>query len=145
MNGKKEGDIQSENTQNSILGSVLVVEDDIFIADLLEKKLLSFQLKIFRAMDVDSARLILESDKLDLILLDIMLPGVDGIAFLKEIKNSDKFRSIPVILLSNLGQKEEIERGIKAGAELYLVKANMTIGEITGIVLETIDKNKKHN
>ena len=91
-------------------------------------------------MDANSARLILTSEKIDVILLDIVLPGVNGIEFLKEIKANEKLKHIPVIILSNLGQKKEIEKGLKIGAEQYIIKAHSTPNEIISKVMEVINK-----
>ncbi len=122
---------------------VLLVEDDIFISDLLEKKLTQSQIKTFRAMDVGGARFMLANEKIDLILLDIILPGINGITFLKELKTDEKFKKIPVIVLSNLGQEEEIKKGLDAGAEAYMIKAHSTMEEIIKKVSEIIGKHKK--
>ena len=66
----------------------------------------------------------------DLILLDLILPGINGFEILANVKENPKTSSIPVIVLSNLGQKEEIEKGINLGAIDYLIKAHFTPGEI---------------
>lgn len=142
MNDTDKNKIDDKISGNPALGQVLVVEDDIFIADLLDKKLSRSGLKIFRAMDVPSARLILEQEKINAVLLDINLPGEDGITFLQEIKANPKFQHIPVIISSNLSKPEEVERGMKAGADQYIIKANTTAGEIASKVLEAINKHK---
>lgn len=134
---------ENETEKDRIYGRVLLIEDDIFISDLLEKKLSKSHIKTFRAMDADSARLVLAENKIDVILLDIVLPGINGIEFLKEIKANEKLKNIPVVVLSNLGQKEEIERGLGAGAEQYLIKAHSTPNEIVSKVMEVINNYKK--
>jgi len=132
--------VRDKIEKERISGQALLVEDDIFISDLLEKKLSQSHIKTFRTMDANSARLILTSEKIDVILLDIVLPGVNGIEFLKEIKANEKLKHIPVIILSNLGQKKEIEKGLKAGAEQYMIKAHSTPNEIISKVMEVINK-----
>ena len=72
----------------------------------------------------------IKSEKPDLILLDLILPGIDGFEVLSQTKKDPEVSSIPVIILSNLGQKEDIERGLKLGATDYLIKAHFTPGEI---------------
>lgn len=129
------------NNGNEIESTVLLVEDDAFLAELLEKKLSQCGFKLFRASSVDDAQIILEKEKLNAILLDIMLPGVDGTVFLKDIKSNPRFKNIPVVIISNLGQKEEIKKGIEAGADFYLIKANTTTEEIAS-VLKNVIKNK---
>jgi DNA-binding response OmpR family regulator len=109
--------------------AVLVVEDDIFIADLLCRKLHEV-FTVHQASDTSIAEKILAEHHVDVICLDIILPGKDGYTFLKELKAHEKYKTIPVIILSNLGQREEIERGIKSGAADYLIKANSSPEEI---------------
>jgi DNA-binding response OmpR family regulator len=65
-----------------------------------------------------------------LVLLDLILPGIDGFQVLAQIKNEPALAKIPVIILSNLGQKEDIEKGINLGASDYLIKAHFTPNEI---------------
>ena len=109
---------------------ILIVEDDTFMGSLLERKFQQKNFQIVRATSADEARKILESGPVSLILLDIILPGTDGITFLKELKLNPAFKSIPVIFTSNLGQQEEIDRGLAEGAVDYVVKAHTTPGEI---------------
>ncbi|MFH0929889.1 MAG: response regulator [Candidatus Moraniibacteriota bacterium] len=110
--------------------AILIVEDDTFMASLLERKLKQSNFQIFKAASVDEAREIIEKNPISLILLDIILPGMDGISFLKELKLSPEFKRIPVIITSNLGQQDEIDRGLAEGANDYIVKAHATPGEI---------------
>ncbi len=110
--------------------TILIVEDDTFMGGLLERKFQQSNFQVARAMNVDEARKIIESQQISLILLDIILPGTDGITFLKELKLNPQFKDIPVIITSNLGKEEEIEKGIAEGATDYIVKAHTTPGEI---------------
>lgn len=109
---------------------ILIVEDDAFMGNLLERKFKQENFEIFRAGSVDEAKKNLESQQIDLILLDIILHGTDGITYLKELKMNPVLKNIPVIITSNLGQQEEIDRGIADGATDYIVKAHATPGEI---------------
>lgn len=117
--------------------TILIVEDDTFMGSLLERKFQQKNFQIFRASNVDEARKIIESGQISLILLDVILPGTDGITFLTELKANPQFKDIPVIITSNLGTQEEVERGIAEGAIDYIVKAHSTPGEIVEKV-ETI-------
>jgi two-component system, OmpR family, phosphate regulon response regulator PhoB len=114
--------------------SILIVEDDTFMGSLLERKFQQEDFQIFRSGSVNEAREVLKKNLVNLILLDIILPGMDGITFLKEIKADAKLQNIPVIITSNLGQQDEIERGMSAGANDYVVKAHATPGEIVSKV-----------
>lgn len=66
----------------------------------------------------------------DLILLDILMPYVDGMEVLKKIKEQDRLKNIPVILLTNLSQKEEVTQGLGLGASDYLIKSHFTPSEV---------------
>lgn len=122
----------AEPTQTNIL----VVEDDMFIADLLVRKLHE-RYKVHHASDTSlAAKILEENDNIEIICLDIILPGEDGYTFLGKLKRNEATKDIPVLILSNLGQKEEIERGLAGGAAGYLIKANMSPDEI----LEHVDK-----
>jgi DNA-binding response OmpR family regulator len=110
--------------------AILIVEDDTFMGSLLERKFRQKDFTISRATNADEARKIIQSGLISLILLDIILPGTDGITFLKELKSNPESKNIPVIITSNLGQQEEVERGMAEGASDYIVKAHTTPGEI---------------
>ncbi|HLM83958.1 MAG TPA: response regulator [Candidatus Bathyarchaeia archaeon] len=120
--------------------AILIVEDDTFMGSLLERKFQQNNFQIFRAASVDEARKIVKENPISLILQDIILPGTDGITFLKELKASPDFKNIPVIITSNLGKEEEIERGLSEGASDYVVKANTTPGEIVEKVEKILGK-----
>ena len=106
------------------------------LVQLLERKLLQQQrYEVHKAFDVPQARVILAQYGADIVLLDIVLPGVDGFTFLNELKASPDWKEIPVIIMSNLGQQEEIKRGMENGAVDYIVKAHTNPQEI----IEKID------
>ncbi len=117
--------------------NVLVVEDDLFIADLLGRKLHT-KFTVHQAGETKSAEDILSKNPIDIICLDIMLPGEDGYSFLTRLKSNEERKHIPVLMLSNLGQQEEIEKGLSLGAADYLVKANMSPDEILERVEEVL-------
>lgn len=106
---------------------VLVVEDDKFLANAFRVKLgkEGYETKI--ALDGDEAIEQLATFTPDLIILDLLLPKKDGFEVLKEIKARDVWKSIPVLIASNLGQKEDIERGMNLGAIDYIVKSDLTM------------------
>ncbi len=109
---------------------VLIIEDDIFLVELLERKFESEHFKTYRASNVEQARAIITSEPIDIILLDIVLPGTDGFTFLREIKANEKWNKTPVIIISNLSQAEDMQKGIQEGASDYIVKAHATPGDI---------------
>jgi DNA-binding response OmpR family regulator len=109
---------------------ILIIEDDKFLRELIAKKLTEEGFVVEEAMDGEEGLRKSKEVKPNLVLLDLILPGIDGFEVLAKIKQDPETKSIPVIILSNLGQREDIERGIKLGAFDYLVKAHFTPGEI---------------
>lgn len=112
------------------MSKILLVEDDKFLRDLLSRKLQEEKLTVVPAIDGEEGVKKAEEEIPDLILLDLILPGINGFDVLKKIKENQKTSSIPVIVLSNLGQKEDVERALSLGAKDYLIKANFTLEEI---------------
>lgn len=109
---------------------ILIIEDDKFLRELISRKLEREGYSVSEAMDGEEGEKKIREEKPDLVLLDLILPGIDGFEVLSRIKQESSLESIPVIILSNLGQKEEIEKGLKLGAIDYLVKAHFTPAEI---------------
>jgi DNA-binding response OmpR family regulator len=109
---------------------ILIVEDDKFLRELIARKLISENYEIIEAIDGEEGLKKVKEQKPDLILLDLILPGIDGFEVLTKMKEDPTLSSIPVIILSNLGQREDVEKGLKLGAVDYLVKAHFTPNEI---------------
>lgn len=110
--------------------NILIVEDDKFLRELISQKLTKEQYNVSEATDGEEGIKKIKKEKPDLVLLDLILPGIDGFEVLAQMKEDQSVTKIPVIILSNLGQREDIERGLKLGAVDYLVKAHFTPGEI---------------
>lgn len=109
---------------------ILIIEDDKFLRELIAQKLLKDNYDIAEAVDGEAGMKSVKEEKPDLILLDLILPGIDGFEVLARVKADPMLSQIPVIILSNLGQKDDIERGLKMGAVDYLIKAHFTPAEI---------------
>lgn len=109
---------------------ILIVEDDKFLRELMSQKLNKEGYEVIEAVDGEEGVKKVKEELPDLILLDLILPGMDGFEVLGEIKKEESTNKIPVIILSNLGQREDIERGLNMGATDYLIKAHFTPGEI---------------
>ena len=109
---------------------ILIVEDDNFLRKLVLRKLSSEGYDVSEALDGEQGVKKAQTENPDLILLDLILPGIDGFEVLAQIKNNKETSLIPVIILSNLGQKEDIEKGFNLGAVDYLIKAHFTPNEI---------------
>ncbi|TSC56178.1 MAG: two-component system, OmpR family, alkaline phosphatase synthesis response regulator PhoP [Parcubacteria group bacterium Greene0714_21] len=112
------------------MAKILVIEDDKFLRELIVQKLLKEGYEIIEGVDGEEGLQRFNTGKPDLVLLDLILPGIDGFEVLKRAKENTETAGIPVIILSNLGQKEDLDRGVKLGAADYLIKAHFTPGEI---------------
>lgn len=111
---------------------VLVIEDDQFLRDLLTTKLQKENFQVTTAIDGPSGLERISQNIPEVILLDIILPGIDGFEVLKKVRANAtmSIASLPIILLSNLGQEADVEKGRALGANDYLIKSNFTIDEI---------------
>jgi DNA-binding response OmpR family regulator len=109
---------------------ILVVEDDKFLRELITQKLKREGHDVREAVDGEDGVRKIEEEKPDIILLDLILPGIDGFEVLAKIKENPERKDVPVIILSNLGQRDDVERGLKLGADDFLIKAHFTPGEI---------------
>ena len=117
---------------------ILIIEDDKFLRELISQKLLKEGYDIIEAMDGEKGIEEVKKEKPDLILLDLILPGIDGFEILAKIKADPKISKIPVIILSNLGQKTDIQKGLEMGAVDYLIKAHFTPAEIVEKIRQVI-------
>ena len=127
-------------TESFSTEQILLIEDDTFIAELIMEHLEKEGLGLDLARDAETAMKKIRENRPKLILLDLVLPGMDGYEFLKKLKADKEFASIPDIILSNLGQKSEVERGIKLGAEVFLVKASLDLDEIFQRIKQSLEK-----
>jgi len=110
--------------------TILLIEDDPFLIDIYTTKLKESGFKVEVATNGEEGIIKAQETKPNLIVLDIVLPQIDGWEILKEIKANPNLKKIPVVILSNLGQKSEVEKGIKLGAVKYLIKAHYTPSEV---------------
>lgn len=119
---------------------ILIIEDDESLVKLIEGSINRNEFSVSLALETDEGldKAILEQP--DVIVLDIMLPGKSGFECLKQLKSHAKTQDIPVIILSNLGQDEEVREGLGLGAVDYLVKADFTIDEVVTKIVKAIKK-----
>ncbi len=109
---------------------IMWVEDDKFLSDIISRKLASQKCTLIHAITGEEALARVENDMPDIIMLDLLLPGMNGFQILQKIKSNPKIKHVPVILLSNMGQQSDIEKGETLGAAKFLIKATVTLDEI---------------
>lgn len=109
---------------------ILIVEDDNLLSEMLAKKFIDEKALIGRASNGEEAISMFNINRYDLILLDLLLPKVNGFDVMESLNKSEISKNTPVIILSNLGQKADVERGTRLGARMFLVKAILSLDEI---------------
>ena len=109
---------------------ILIVEDDKYLANAHRVKLSKSGFEAMIAYDGEQAIQTLESFSPDLIVLDLIMPNKDGFAVLAELKQNPKWQHIPVIVTSNLSQKEDINRALELGAANYIIKSNSDLNDL---------------
>lgn len=119
---------------------ILIVEDDKSLVRIIERALDKEKFKIILALEAKEGLKKAIEEKPAVIVLDILLPGQSGFECLKSLKNNKATKNIPVIILSNLGQDEEIRKALKLGAIDYLVKADFSIYDVIDKIVEATKK-----
>ena len=109
---------------------ILLVEDEDFIRDLYFRQLSKEGFLIKTAPDGQTGLDFLKKETFDLLLLDIMLPGINGLQVLREFKTQNPTSPMITILLTNLGQEAVIKEGFELGAQAYLIKASYTPDQV---------------
>ena len=119
---------------------VLLVEDDPFLSNLLKVRLQKENVDVVLARDGDEALKKIEEDKPGLVLLDLILPKKSGFEILEKISTDPQLKDMPVIILSNLGQTSDIQRGKELGAIEYYIKAKISIDDLVGKIKTFLSK-----
>lgn len=121
---------------DAVKAKVLIVDDDMFLSGIYATKLELEGFGVVTARDGEEGVKAALKELPDLILLDVLMPKLDGFEALRQLKQQESTKNIPVIMLTNLGQKEDIEKGLQDGAVDYLIKAHF-------VPAEAVDKIKK--
>lgn len=124
--------------------TVLIIDDDAFLLDMYALK---FSQKNFVVETASGTLMALEKlrggYKPDILVVDLVMPAMDGFEFLETIRTEGLVRDALIIILSNLGQQEDIDRGLALGAAGYIIKASATPSEVVEKVLSTIETREK--
>lgn len=125
------------------MAKILVAEDDKLISGSLRDALKSGNYEVEAAFDGEEALKKIREQKPDLVLLDILMPKLDGISVLWELKASPETASVPVIVLTNVGDVETISKIVEAGAVDYLLKSDQSMDDIVQKVKEVLSRDVK--
>lgn len=109
---------------------IFIVEDDEFLRSLTVKRLEKEGYEVAVAENGDKAIDLIPKEKPDAILLDLLLPGKSGFEVLEKLKDDGAIKGVPVVVFSNLGQREDIDKAKKLGATDFLIKANFTLDDV---------------
>ncbi len=123
--------------------NILLVEDDSFISGMYQTKLSMLGYKVRVCADGESGWAELKKERPDLLLLDIVLPKKDGFEILSDVRKDPELKDLTVILLTNLGQKPDVQKGLELGADDYIIKAHFTPTEVVEKIEKMLAKKKK--
>lgn len=118
---------------------ILVVDDDPFILDMYVMKFKEQGFQIETATDGKAALEKITAAKPDIVLLDVVMPKMDGFDVIKKIKENGMLRTFKILFLTNFGQKDDVEKGMQLGADGYIIKAHFTPSEVALKVKELLN------
>ncbi len=124
---------------------ILIIDDDPFILDMYVIKFKEEGFEIDVARNGKEGVEKVHSFLPDVVLLDVVMPAMDGFDVMAQLKKDQETRPFRVIFLTNFGQKEDVERGFKLGADEYIIKAHFTPSEVVEKVHEVLNKSSLHD
>jgi len=125
---------QISNTDKADKKFILVAEDDAFYGNVFKTKLAKEGFDVIVTENGKKALEVAKERIPNLMLLDLVMPEMDGFETLQTLKADEKLKGIPVIVLSNLGQDSDVDKAKKLGAKDYFVKSNVSIQKVIEIV-----------
>jgi CheY-like chemotaxis protein len=127
--------------KNSSQQTVLIIDDDKFLLDMYVLKFSQNGFSVVAEPAADRAlERLRDGLKPDVILTDVLMPGMDGFTFLKHIQDETLAKNSKIIVLSNKGEKHDIDQGVSLGADGYIIKASMIPSEVVDKVRSIMDK-----
>lgn len=123
----------------SLAGTKIVwVEDDKFLANMVGKRMVETGAELTQVVDGSKAFDTVKAVQPRVVVLDLLMPNVDGFEILRQIKADTSTKAIPVIVLSNLGQKSEVNRATELGASKFIVKATVGLDQIVPEIVKAL-------
>lgn len=110
--------------------TIFLIEDDPFLIDVYSAKLKEVGFEVDIATSGEEGIRKIKQKKPDLLLLDIVLPGANGWEIIERIRKDEAIKDLKIVILSNLTEKDEVEKGLWLGADKYLIKAHFTPSQI---------------
>ena len=121
---------------------VLLAEDDRFLRKAAEARLRQAGFTVLAAVDGEEAVRVARAERPDLVLLDLIMPKIQGFEVLKALKEDPATASVPVIVLSNLGQERDVQQAMELGAVAYYIKAHLSLHDLVQRVSEVLEKGE---
>lgn len=120
--------------------SILIVDDDLTLREMYEARLKAEGFSVDSAKDGEEAVQKAKTNKPNIILLDIMMPKINGLDVLKMLKADDETKEIPILMLTALIQEADKQKGLASGADDYIVKSETMPGEVIAKIKEVLEK-----
>ena len=121
---------------------ILLAEDDRFLRKAAEAQLRQHGFTVVAAVDGEEALGLARAERPDLVLLDLIMPKMQGFEVLRRLKADALTAGIPVVVLSNLGQDRDVQQARELGAVAYFIKAHLSLHELVQRVSEVLEKGK---
>ena len=109
---------------------ILIIEDEKFLLEIYQSRFEKEGYQVLTAINGQRGLVLAQKEKPDLIILDILMPEMNGYEVIEKLKKNSQTQEITILVLSNLGQEEEIKRGLELGADDYVIKTNLTPTEL---------------
>ncbi|OGZ18042.1 MAG: hypothetical protein A2494_03925 [Candidatus Lloydbacteria bacterium RIFOXYC12_FULL_46_25] len=130
--------------EKDISYNILIIDDDAFLLDMYSLKFSQKNFSVTTSSGtIDALEKLRGGYVPDVMVVDLVMPTMDGFEFLEQVKKEELIPDALVMILSNLGQQEDIDRGKSLGAAGFIIKASATPSEVVDKVLDAIEKNKK--
>ena len=123
--------------------TILIVEDDEFLREIMTKKLRRAGYEVLEAMSGERAMEAIKTKLPDLVLLDLILPGMDGFEVMSKLRQQEASAKLPIIVFSNYAEQESIKRSKEFGVSMYLIKAELEPSDVLNRVNEYFASNKE--
>lgn len=134
-------DVERIVHNQTTMSKILLIEDDSLIVKIYTTRLKADGYEVISAEDGEKGIEIAEKEMPNLILLDVMMPKVDGFTVLQSLRSQDQFKNTPIIMYSNLAQEAESKRALEIGATEFITKANISPTELVNKIKSYIKPN----